>query len=512
MSGRRSGDAMSTAFSKERIAMVCWSIFRQGNIFTLLFVVVAFLWFHFSEWFDMVFWQSFFISLLLCFPIFLLLFFYEYPLHIRWFLLGPLCFAGLLWYKSLLLSMTLYAVCLYLLGVTVLWGVSYFYGGKHISFPIQWIRFMKRLTRASDSSSGNILEQLPKAWILLIAMQEASVAWQEWTVSESILSHFVFAFVLFFYSYTVHQLFFTWKPVENINNANKITTQYVFPVERVYLVVLNGCNKERLFEAHTPFLDWLQRTGTSWDKVESVYPADTKACFCSLLTGTYPSEHQINSHLGIRRTLERETIFDVLQQAGKLGTILAEERISCLFDEKAHHAYVQESQQPDNYRIEQAIQIIDQDNPEFLLVQMTDIYQTGIACGVSCDEYVEKINQTDQMIAQFYHTLDKLGKLNQAVFIVCSDHGEATGMGGRVHLSHKERYTSLIMHGTSIHRGKIVTTKRSIVSVAATIAYLLAVPYPKQAKGPVLLEGMITYQNEDHQFPIFGNDKFEQII
>ncbi|AYK06137.1 alkaline phosphatase family protein [Brevibacillus laterosporus] len=503
---------MSTAFNREKIAMGCWSIFRQGNIFTLLFVVVGFLLFHFSEWLDIVFWESFFISLLLCFPIFLLLFFYDYPLHIRWFLLGPLCFAGILWYKCLLLSMAVYTICFYLLAVTVLWGIYHFSGAGHISFSFQLMHFIKRLTRASDSSSANIFEQLPKALILLIAMQEASVSWKEWTVSESILSHFVFAFVLFFYSYAIHQLFFTWKPDENIDNAKKITTQYVFPVERVYLVVLNGCNKEQLVEAHTPFLDWLQRTGTSWEKAESVYPADTRSCFCSLLTGTYPSEHQINSHLGNRKTIQRETILDVLHQAGKAGMILAEEEISCLFDKEARQAYVRENQQTDNCRIEQAIQIAEQDNPDFLLVQMTDIYRTGMTCGVYCDEYLAKINQADQMIAQFYHQLDKLGKLNQAVFMVCSDHGEATGMGGRVHLSHKERYISLLMQGTSIHRGKVVTTRPAIVSVAATIAYLLAVPYPKQAKGPVLLEGMITCQNEEHQFPISGKDKFEQII
>ncbi|RAP27276.1 hypothetical protein C2W64_01108 [Brevibacillus laterosporus] len=483
---------MNTAFNKERIAMDCWSIFRQGNIFTPLLVVGAFLWFHFSEWLDGLFWQSFFVSLLLCFPIFLLLFFYDYPLHIRWFLLGPLFFAGILWYKSFMFSMVLYALCLYLVWATALWGISRFYISKHNRYPFQVMRFIKLLTMANDSSSGNLLEQLPKTWILLIAMQEAFGAWQEWTVSESILSHFVFVFVLFFYSYAIHQLFFTWKPVEMKNFANKITKQFVFPVERVYLVVLDGCNKEQLYEAHTPFLDWLQRTGTNWRKVESVYPADTKACYTSLLTGTYPSEHQIDIHLGNRKALKVETIFDALQQAGKKGTILAEDRLSGLFGMKVPSDYVWGAEQPDVYRMEQAIQVVNEENPDFLLVQMRDIYQTGSTCGVYCDEYVKKINEADQMIAWFYHQLDKLGKLNQAVFIVCSDHGQAMGMGGQGHLSHKERFISLIMQGTSIHRGRIITTQRSIVSVAATIAYLLAVPYPKQAKGPVLLEGMIS--------------------
>jgi len=55
------------------------------------------------------------------------------------------------------------------------------------------------------------------------------------------------------------------------------------------------------------------------------------------------------------------------------------------------------------------------------------------------------------------------------------------------------------LYGPAIERGKRIDEKKSLVSVAPTIAYLLGAPYPSHSRGPVLTEAIRKREAEDEE-------------
>ena len=70
------------------------------------------------------------------------------------------------------------------------------------------------------------------------------------------------------------------------------------------MIVVDGANRERMWQAHTPTMDRLAREGTEYLDVDPAYPARTVVCFSSMLTGATPAEHGMRSNfaprLGVR--------------------------------------------------------------------------------------------------------------------------------------------------------------------------------------------------------------------
>ena len=116
--------------------------------------------------------------------------------------------------------------------------------------------------------------------------------------------------------------------------------------------------------------------------------------------------------------------------------------------------------------------------------------QTGHSRGALFDEYREKIEEADQLIAEFVDWLQAGGYGDNATYIVCADHGQADGIGGHGHLDEGERYVPFFMYGAGINPGVKVEDKHSLVSVAPTLAYLLGAPFPSHSRGPVLTEAI----------------------
>ena len=88
------------------------------------------------------------------------------------------------------------------------------------------------------------------------------------------------------------------------------------------MIVVDGCNRGRLWQAHAPVMDRLAREGTEYLGVEPAYPARTVVCFSSMLTGATPAEHGMRSNFAPRLGVQRESIFDVLDRHGRRGRLV----------------------------------------------------------------------------------------------------------------------------------------------------------------------------------------------
>lgn len=481
---------MKKASKFEKFAARCWNVLNEGKPFTPVFVTGTFLLYHGSEWGTAAFWVHTLLVLAWAFPLMVILFTYDFPLHLRWFLWVPLAVASVVWLQPEVLPLWGLALGLYVFFTVFFWGTIYYH--LRIGTTLwNFTRFWKLVLKNTDSTSGNAQEQIPKFLLLLLVMETVYAAYHAGTGFTNGAWYGVFAGGVALYSFLVHKWLFTWKPKE-IESYTDTPLPDRPLARKVYIVVIDGCNKERMEQADTPFLDWLKETGTEFTAMETVYPARTVVCFSSMFTGTYSVEHGITSNMVYKLGIKTESIFDSLRKIGKTGLMLAVAHLVDAFGNKDVRTYtaVTRNDVVDYKIIERAKEIVREENPDLLIVQLISTDQTGHSRGVFYDEYLQKIREADSIVADFYHWLKDRGELDEALFIVCADHGQSDGIGSHGHLAEGERFVPFIMHGPMVREGAKVDALHSIVSVAPTISYVMGGPYPSHSRGPVLLDAL----------------------
>ncbi|GAB7387245.1 hypothetical protein BSNK01_10810 [Bacillaceae bacterium] len=496
---------MKGASAFEIVAARCWNVLNEGKTFTPVFVVGLFLCGHYPEWGKERFWLGAGQGLLWTLPAFILYYLYDFPLRLRYFLWLPLVAA---WLVFPVIPGKLYFLALgaYFFFTVVLWGTIYYHLRIGTSLW-NFTRFWKLVLKNSDSTSGNAQEQVPKTLFLLTLLENFYLFASGGPADFPAFAWAGGMMALAFYCFFVHRWFFRWKPHENEGFTANVSVGAPL-ADKVIMVVIDGCRKDRLQEARTPFIDWLRETGTEYAQMETVYPARTVVCFSSMFTGGYPKDHGIKSNMVWRLGVRCESIFDSLRKVGKKGRLLGIAHLLDAFgDDVETVTAVMKNDEADRQIMRRARRIMEEQNPDLLIVQLIATDQTGHSRGALYDEYREKIEEADALLGEFYRWLQQRGDLERAAFIVCADHGQSDGIGGHGHLDEGERYVPFIMHGPMIRRGIKIKEKHSLVSVAPTLAYLLGAPYPNKARGPVLIEAIVPERDEKENPRRMTSDK-----
>lgn len=481
---------MKKASAFEIVAARCWNVLNEGKSFTPVFVISIFLMYHALDLQVL----PFLLALAYLLPVFVIYYLFDFPLHLRWFLLLPVIVGGLN-FGVFEPGLLLFAVGMFIFFTVFFWGTLYY----HLRIGTTWwnfTRIWKLFLVNSDSTSGNVLEQVPKFTLQLMLL---SALYQTGGSSETGSQILLFAAGLGIFSFLIHGTLFNWKPVEYPNYAQKAAVDGVPLAKRVVVIVIDGCRKEKLYQADAPFLHRLMRDGTVYETMETIYPARTVTCFSSMFTGTYPREHGIKSNMVWSLGVKVQSIFDVLKVNGKKGVLFGcAHLIDAFGDYCESFTAVSHNDIVDKKIMKQAKIIYDRENPDLFIVQMIAVDQTGHSRGVHYSEYLEKIKEADELIADFYQWLAERGEIDETAFIVMADHGQGNGIGGHGHLDEGERFVPFFMHGPMIAKGQTIEEFRSIVSVAATISALLGVPYPDHARGPELREAFVRDGGKDH--------------
>jgi hypothetical protein len=477
----------------EKVAARCWNLLNEGKPFTPIFVTGTMVLFYFTSLTDYSFLKAFLFSFVLVLPIFVIYNRFDYPLFLRNYLWIPLIAYLLIW-KEVNLGLWATALGLYFFFTVFFWGTIYY----HLRIGTTWMnftRFWKLVLKNSDSTSGNAQEQLPK-FLLLLSIWDIFIQFQLQNIEINLIKWAIFIIGLFVFSYILHNQLFDWKPaiIDTYTNNVKATMKPLN--KKVIVMVIDGMRKERFADAHTPFLDHLRNNGTEYTNMETVYPARTVVCFSSMFTGTYPFEHGITSNMVWKLGIKVESIFDTLRKVGKKGILLGIAHLVDSFGKDVETVTaVMKNDVADRNIIERAKLIMAEQDPDLFIVQLIGTDQTGHSRGVLYDEYVEKIAEADRLVEEYFYWLKEQGKLEDYTFIVCADHGQADGIGGHGHLDEGERFVPFFMYGPKIEAGKKVEEKRSLVSLASTIAYLLGADFPSKARGPVLIEAIKKEEN-----------------
>jgi hypothetical protein len=258
---------------------------------------------------------------------------------------------------------------------------------------------------------------------------------------------------------------------------------------RVYVIVVDGCNRGRLWQADTPAIDRLAREGTEYLAVEPAYPARTVVCFSSMLTGAAPHEHGMHSNFAPRLGVRCESVFETLARSGRRGRLVG---IAHLLDPFGHGVVrsvtsVQPTAEIDHSLVAAARQVVEDEDPDLLVLQLLAADQLGHVRGVRNPEYLDQLAETDRRVGDFLAFLAEGGKLDDATVIVMADHGQGRGIGGHGHLDWGERPVPFVVWGAGAVPGGVSSRPHSVLELARTVAELLGVDPPSAARGQALV-------------------------
>ena len=363
----------------------------------------------------------------------------------------------------------------------VVWGSVYY----HLRTGAPWtngLRFWRLVLTNSDPTSGNAAEQVPK---LLIALSAATLLAEE--PSGASLVRVAAALAIATAAGAIAARRFSKRLPSYPAAASPL--QSPGPARRVYVIVVDGCNRGRLWQADTPVLDRLAREGTEYLAVEPAYPARTVVCFSSMLTGATPAEHGMRSNFAPRLGVRCESVFDVLERHGRRGRLVGIAHLLDPFGEGVVRSVtsVQPTGEIDRSLTAEGRRVVEEEDPDLLVLQLLAADQLGHVRGVRSAEYLDQLAETDRHVGGFLEFLDERGKLEDATVILMADHGQGRGIGGHGHLDWGERPVPFVVWGRGAVPGAVSAEPRSVLELAATISALLGIPAPRAARGRPLL-------------------------
>jgi hypothetical protein len=471
---------MKPASKFEIIAARIWNVLNEGKSFHPVFLLGTFLLLHVGQLVD-----GALPALGLVAPLVAIFVRYDFPLKLRWALWVFLA-AFVILFRFVDAGALVLALGLYVFFTVFFWGTLYYHlrtGAPKTNFT----RFWRLVLENPDSTSGNFLEQVPKALLALFTL--------EYLVSEPVSLGRAglvlgFAAAVGVASYLIHRRYFDWRPVYPDEPTQKVNREGSL-ARRVIVIVIDGCRLDRFHEAEKPYLERMMAGGTIFGSVETVYPARTVVCFSSMFTGAPPEAHGITSNLVLKLGLKVESVFDALRRAGKKGRLVGIAHLIDAFgDDVASVTSVAHNDKIDQNLIAAARREVEEHDPDLLVLQLLAVDQNGHVRGTYYPEYVERIEITDRLIEEFMGWCEDRGYLEDAAVVLMADHGQGRGIGAHGHLSEGERFVPFAMWGSGVVPGKTVSEPRSVLDLAPTICYLLGVEPPGGSVGRVLEEAM----------------------
>jgi hypothetical protein len=364
----------------------------------------------------------------------------------------------------------------------VVWGSVYY----HLRTGAPWangLRFWRLVLTNSDPTSGNALEQIPK---LLIALSAATLLAEEPTGGSIARIAAALAIAAALGALAARSFAKRLPPYPERTAPSKARAPLA---RRVYVIVVDGCNRGRLWQADAPVMDRLARAGTEYLAVEPAYPARTVVCFASMLTGATPAEHGMQSNFAPRLGVRRESVFDVLEREGRRARLVGIAHLLDPFGEDVVRSVtsVQPTSEIDHSLTAEARRVVEEEDPDLLVLQLLAADQLGHVRGVRSSEYLAQLTETDRHVGDFLAFLDERGKLDGATVILMADHGQGRGIGGHGHLDWGERPVPFVVWGEGAVPGAISHEPRSVLELAPSISRLLGLPEPEAARGDPLV-------------------------
>jgi hypothetical protein len=364
----------------------------------------------------------------------------------------------------------------------VVWGSVYY----HLRTGAPWtngLRFWRLVLTNSDPTSGNALEQLPK---FVIALSAGTLLAEEPGTGSLLRMVAAVAIAVALGALAARSF---ERRLPRYPARTDAPRQSGAIADRVYVIVVDGCNRGRLWQASATVMDQLAREGTEYLVVEPAYPARTVVCFSSMLTGATPAEHGMRSNFAPRLGVRCESVFDVLERHGRRGRLVGIAHLLDPFGEDVVRSVtsVQPTSEIDRSLAAEGRRVVEEEDPDLLVLQLLAADQLGHVRGVRSPEYLDQLAETDRHVGDFLSFLEESGRLEGATVILMADHGQGRGIGGHGHLDWGERPVPFVVWGAGAVPGAISHEPCSVLELAPTVSRLLGVPRPEAARGRPLV-------------------------
>ena len=479
---RGSADGSRSASRIEIVAARAWNVLNEGKPFTPVFTVGVIALLSLPHVTEPGYWPRAGAAMLALIPLFVVFYRFDFPLNLR---------AALWVYAALFLvafrfvdfAAVSLVVGLYLAFTVGLWGTVYY--RLRIGTPwTNFTRFWRLVLENPDPTSGNFLEQVPKVTLLVLAFQMLA----QGPGAGAVLWFEIFVLGIGVTALLIHQWFFNWPPAPSLAPTRLRAGSDHGRARRFIAIVIDGCRADRLAEATTPFIDRLRREGADYTNTATVYPARTVTGFSSMLTGAPPKVHGMRSNFVPSLGVKCESVFDSLRASGRNGKLVGIAHLVDAFGERDVETVtaVTDNDEIDHALVSRARRVMEDDDPDLLVLQLLSVDQTGHARGSYNDEYLAKIEESDRIIEEFLGWCERRGYLRDATVLITSDHGQGIGIGGHGHMSRSETYVPCILWGKGVERSGPIDEPRSVMDVAPTIAYYLGAQPPGESVGQVL--------------------------
>jgi hypothetical protein len=452
------------------VAARAWNVLNEGKPFTVVFGAAL-----------LAVTGAPAAGMVACVPLAVAWWRHPWPLHLRaglWAVAAAIvAVAG-----GLPVPAALVGLSAYLVFTIVLWGTVYYHLRLGASLG-NWRRFWWLVLENPDPTSGNFLEQVPKVAALLAVGHSSGSLPLLWLAGAMAWAA----------GAVVHRRFVTWVPgwatgerAVDRRPVDAGAARCGPPSRKTLLIVIDGCRADRLAEAHTPFLDRLAREGLSYARCSTVYPARTVTGFSSMLTGAPPVVHGMRSNFVPRLGVRCESIFDVVPSSRMVGIA---HLVDAFGDRVATVTSVMPNDEIDAALCRKALEVVDAEDPDLLVVQTLSVDQTGHFRGSYHDEYLAHIESTDRELERLVAALaERWGGLDGVTIGVLSDHGQGRGIGGHGHWTPTERWVPCIWWGHGVPGAPLPGRDEvTIMDVAPTLAHRAGLRAPLRSVGRCLL-------------------------
>ena len=157
----------------------------------------------------------------------------------------------------------------------------------------------------------------------------------------------------------------------------------------------------------------------------------------------------MRSNFAPRLGVRAESVFDVLERHGRSGRLVGIAHLLDPFGEDVVRSVtsVQPTSRIDALARAEGRRVVEEEDPDLLVLQLLAADQLGHVRGVRNPEYLEQIAEADRHVGDFLEFLDERGKLDDATVILMADHGQGRGIGGHGHLDWGERPVPFVVWG-----------------------------------------------------------------
>jgi predicted AlkP superfamily pyrophosphatase or phosphodiesterase len=249
------------------------------------------------------------------------------------------------------------------------------------------------------------------------------------------------------------------------------------PADFVFIFMLDGTRPDKIRQAAAPTIHALEAAGTMFLQARTVYPSQTRVGFVTLPTGAYPDSHGIiggdsykdaawqtvslgesKDPIPAQALCLRPTMFEEASAAGLTSlyagqkgyelvgargatwtinaTLTADRRAYAsryepeVLGSRALAAHYKQRLSRD--LLDLVLPIVRERRPNLAIINLGSVDYAGHSFGPQSAEYLETIEYTDGLIADFLSMIDTMGIRGRTAIVLTADHGFSDVDGRRV--------------------------------------------------------------------------------